>query len=59
MDSKIVKQIDSYDIWQDSDGFRVMAANASQPDRLVAAVDTLQAAIRQVRIDMMNVGDRW
>ena len=59
MKSKLIKRIDSYDIWSDPDGFRVLAANGSEPDRLVAVVDTLESAVRLVRVDMMDVGDRW
>lgn len=53
--ARIVKQIDSYDIWHDDDGsYRVMAASGYQPDRLVACVDSLKIAIEQVRRDMVR-----
>lgn len=55
MASKLVKQIDSYDIWQNVDAtgvhYTVNAENGGQT-RFVACVDSITAAIRQVQIDM-------
>lgn len=52
--SRIVKQIDTYDIWQDPDGSYTVNAEEGGHTRLVANVDSLKSAIRQVRIHMMG-----
>ncbi len=59
MASKLIKQIDNYDIYQDVDAngvtYTVNAEEAGQT-RLVANVDSITVALKMVRVDMM--GDR-
>lgn len=56
--SKLIKRVDSYDIWRDVEPtgttYRVIAVNRHGSDQLVAAVDTLEAALRCMRRDSMG-----
>lgn len=50
--ARMIKQIDTYDIWDNEDGSYTVNAEEGGHTRLVGSVDTYQAAMKILRRDM-------